>query len=464
MSKAYIEGLVWGQNHNWHKRLTSGLDPLRPKRHYIIVKDIRITGRAICIVAVLMLPAAIACGITYWLTSSMTESGKPAKAAAVTPKELDESIEIGRRYLLRGFGPDGRFMYRVNLDPKVAIKEKYNILRHCGTMYALALCQARQKDVETADVLVRASVYLKGASFGPVPGKKGLLAAWSYPELTGGVKVIQAKLGATALGLLALVHVENVAPGTTTPKDLAAMADFIVYMQNANGAFCSKFIPSAGGKNHAWVSLYYPGEAILSLVTLYEHDKNTKWLAAADRGIAYLIASRDGVKSLPPDHWALLATGKLIKHSRAGKTKTTVAQLKSHAERICESMLIETRRLCAEPIAEVGLTGDGRTCSTATRLEGHLAALTHSLIRQDALRRCVETQAKASMRFLLDTQIRTGLVAGGMPRAARRLPVADNEYSKTFNRRAGEIRIDYVQHAISAMMQFEKFIAAGTQQ
>ncbi len=59
------------------------------------------------------------------------------------------------------------------------------------------------------------------------------------------------------------------------------------------------------------------------------------------------------------------------------------------------------------------------------------------------------------MNFLLRAQITKGKYSGGIPRAVGRL-----SSNKAFNRRIREIRIDYVQHALSAMVQYEQMFEA----
>jgi hypothetical protein len=43
-----------------------------------------------------------------------------------------------------------------------------------------------------------------------------------------------------------------------------------------------------------------------------------------------------------------------------------------------------------------------------------------------------------------------------MPRAFALLETTHPNYSIAFNRRATEVRIDYVQHALSAMLAFDR--------
>ena len=59
-----------------------------------------------------------------------------------------------------------------------------------------------------------------------------------------------------------------------------------------------------------------------------------------------------------------------------------------------------------------------------------------------------------AMSFLVQSQVRQGEFAGAIPRALRQWPSDDPRNTRSFNRRATEVRIDYVQHAMSAMIQY----------
>ncbi len=59
--------------------------------------------------------------------------------------------------------------------------------------------------------------------------------------------------------------------------------------------------------------------------------------------------------------------------------------------------------------------------------------------------------------FLLRAQLRSGQYAGGIPRAIKALSENHPQFSDSFNRRVTEIRIDYVQHALSAMILYKQY-------
>jgi len=69
----------------------------------------------------------------------------------------------------------------------------------------------------------------------------------------------------------------------------------------------------------------------------------------------------------------------------------------------------------------------------------------------------IEASIHLGTEFLLRAQITEGEFAGGFPRAIKLSPDWVDG-AESFNRRATEIRIDYVQHALSAMIQYRNFL------
>jgi hypothetical protein len=110
---------------------------------------------------------------------------------------------------------------------------------------------------------------------------------------------LQAKLGGAGLGLAALLELEKVEPDFTPLEDLRRLGRFVLYLQKPDGDFYAKYIPSCGGRRDDWVSLYYPGEAALGLVLLYERDSDPAWLRDAAAAIAYLAHHRGGQTDIP---------------------------------------------------------------------------------------------------------------------------------------------------------------------
>jgi len=389
-----------------------------------------------------------------------TRIGKSAKlrsgtASVVSRSQIAEAIRSSADYLSDAIDEEGKFVYRVNLDPAVKVRPRYNVLRHAGTVFALSRILQRSEDAATLDALRRSARYLKESFVAAVPGHDELLAVWSKPELNGGHGPLQAKLGGAGLALVALLGLEEVQPGSTSLDELRGLARFILFMQKNDGGFYSKYIPAEGGRSDRWTSLYYPGEAVLGLVSLYEQDRSPEWLEAAAKGMAFLAHQRAGKQRVEADHWALIATAKLLARYDDSRMSVPRDLIINHAVQICESILAGQARLTVDATQSGGFVLDGRTCPTATRLEGLLAALSFLPSEQGDLKRRIDSAVAAGIAFLLRAQVREGKFTGAMPRAICRLPENHPRYSRAFNRRATEIRIDYVQHAVCAMLDFE---------
>jgi hypothetical protein len=361
-------------------------------------------------------------------------------------------------YLVRRVEDDGMFEYRTNMDPTIEVTERYNILRHAGTLYAMSTYYQLQPDDDMRSAIERAGSYLRDESIHPVPGEDAMLAVWSEPEVNRSGEPLRAKLGGTGLGLVALLSIEKLHPGFTPLSDLQALGRFIVFMQKGDGSFYSKYIPSLGGRWDEWQSLYYPGEAALGLLMLYEKDPSDVWIESAADALAYLARSRKNSTDIPADHWALLATEKMLSLENTDELSVSRELLINHAIQISDAMLQHQIEDPERPEYAGGFSEDGRTVPTATHLEGLQAAL-NVLPLDHENRKHINTAVARGLSFLLRAQISEGEFIGGFPRAAGKIDrgIADTDES---NRRASEVRIDYVQHALSAMIQYVNLLNA----
>ena len=378
----------------------------------------------------------------------------------VQPRRLRNAIHQSARYLINACDFDGKFKYRINLNPQIEVTPGYNMLRHAGSIYALAMYSDRSPDEITRRAMERAVRFLKDKTIHPLPGRPDLLAVWSDPQIILRQRPFEAKLGGTGLGLVALLSMEKIKPGTTSIEYLRKMGHFLRYMQKKDGSFYTKYIPSEGGRWDRWKSLYYPGEAALGLLMLNERDPSPVWRNAAADAIAHLARIRSGKNEVAADHWALLATAKLLPIYDRSHRPLPRKAIVDHAIQICTSILNQAEQTPPVPIVNGCFTHDGRTTPTATRLEGLLAALTFWPKDHDELRHRIKAHVNKGVSFLLSSQITQGEHAGAIPRGVHPLPPANPRYSGSFNRRVSEVRIDYVQHALSAMIQYDQMFFA----
>jgi hypothetical protein len=374
--------------------------------------------------------------------------------------EIDDAIDAAAFYLRSQLQADGRFTYRVSTDDGVFVTPRYNILRHAGAIFALGTYHEAFSSQEVEMAILRAGDYLRTA-VAPVPGHDELLAVWSKQEIENASAPDQAKLGGTGLGLVALLTVEQCRPGTTDIETLRKLGNFLLYMQKEDGSFYSKFVPGESELDD-WVSLYYPGEAALGLTMLYETDPDNKWLGGARKALEHLAQSRRGQEIVPADHWALLATERLFQFLDPRSDGPLCERLNDHAAQVCQSIVQSQVTDRLDRLRVGSFDEEGRTAPCATRMEGLLAALSHLPSRHSALRRQIKQSCDLGIGFLLRAQVRQAHHTGGFPRSILGHPDYASYVVGESNPRWTEIRIDYVQHALSALLQYREHLAGQT--
>lgn len=389
-----------------------------------------------------------------WLVWRQNYHGEVCEAAQINPQALIDSINDAADYLVRNCDANGRFNYLVNPGSNADSSEKYNVLRHAGTIYALAMYQDVFPHPEVARTIRQSAKYLHDNAIRPVEGQDDMSAVWSDPEITGKNAPIAAKLGGAGLALLALVSADDVLPGLLDLNLAREIGNFIIFMQKSDGRFYSKYFQQTKCRDDAWTSLYYPGEAALGLLMLYRKDPHDKWLQAAHDAIVGMAELRRLINRYDPDHWALLATAELLPYYDKIKKPVPRELLIQHAVRICELMLANPPDYPAGSPEFGSFMEDGATCPTAIRLEGLISALSFLPEGNAELREAIAVRVSHGVQFMMNSQVKSGVNRGGIPRASRVLPEGHPQYSEKFNARAAEIRIDYVQHALSGFIKY----------
>jgi hypothetical protein len=391
------------------------------------------------------------------VASSTTLNGYPGRksdaltqtAVSPSPAEVNRAIALAAGYLERACGPDGKFAYKVEIGSGRE-SSSYDIIRHAGAMYGLAMFNQSHPDSQAVAALIRAAKFLRENYMGPGV-RPGQQIVWSQP-LGGSSDPLHsnaaqskpqeryAELGGAGLGLVALAAARQVDPKSVPLEQLQALGRFALFLQKDDGSFVHKY-RAEGGPVTNWISLYYPGEAALGFVALYEADHSREWLTAAGNALSYLAKSRVGLSIVPADHWALTATAKLLPYCEKDSCGVSREELVQHAVQICNSILRDQ----FHGSSAVGLDGafdaTGRTAPAATRLEGLLAAL--EFLPKGELRDRIEAAAGRGVGFLLRAQVTSGPQAGGMPGAI-----------VTRASDSSEVRIDYVQHGLCAWLRY----------
>jgi hypothetical protein len=375
---------------------------------------------------------------------------------------LEARMHAAASYLHAQIGSSGKMVYLRSATTAQPIPStRYNLLRHAGTLLALAEYHAEFAPSREQRIAIQAAFgFLRSCCLRPSRSGANDLALWSEPEVIGGQRSYPvAKLGGAGLALAAMARWRPMDPDGVQMAEMQALGNFILSMQRSDGLFQSLHALDEGEHDPAWVSLYYPGEAALGLVLLHELDGDTRWLEGAVDALLALAREREGQAVPPPDHWALVATAQLQRVSPAALQAAlpkgfswqpangilgVEPLLTDHALAVAQGMVAEQRPGETPVCAQGGFGADGRTTPAATRLEGLLALL--AFLSAGERHAQVHTAVEAGMRFLLDAQLRNVPVKGAFSRVTPSCFSADP--------RASEIRIDYVQHALAAMQAY----------
>ena len=350
----------------------------------------------------------------------------------VDDERLRVAITEGSEYLARATDADGRFVYAY-LAKQSQVKDEYNMVRHAGTVFAMIQAYELSRDPVVLAAAERAIEFMYRHV---VPyGESGQdMAALAFNG--------KIKLGGVALATFALAtHVR-----VTGRRDHLPVAQklcrYMVSQQRKDGSFVHQR-RHPGDVELPFVSMYYPGEALLGLLAVYRIDGDPRWLNAAEKGARFLIETRDaGVPTdqLEHDHWLLYALERL-------HAERPHPVFLDHALRIAEA-IIGAQKKSGLPTDQIGAyaTNEPRATPIATRNEGLMAAYrmarTHGEL--DVAERILAA-VELGNEVLVSMRI-TPMRALYLQQPVRALGGVTRSHDNF------EIRIDYVQHSISAWL------------
>lgn len=359
----------------------------------------------------------------------------------VNAAQLMEAALAGGEYLLRSIDGQGRFVY--TYDPiRDSADDSYNILRHAGTVYSMLELYEVTEDERLLKAARRGIDYLV-TQMRPDPLDENALCV---------VESDSAKLGGSALAVIALARYTKVTDDRAFLPVMERLTAGMLKRQHEGGGFGWHKVEYPSGKDVGFVSEYYPGEALLALIRMHALTANDDYAVAAERGARYLIEVRDKgvpVHRLLHDHWLLYALNELH-HVRPRK------EFLEHAANIVTAILSKRQLDPYYPDWIGGFYTPPRSTPAATRSEGLLAAYRlfkdHEMDKEADL--CLQT-ASLAVRFQLLTQLRpeSAMYLPDPPRAIGGFRNSLTDY---------DIRIDYVQHNISALLALHDVLTGGT--
>lgn len=384
----------------------------------------------------------LAAGILAGLLLYMLFAALFVRRDSTFPTQALEAADRGGDYLARHTNDDGQFDYRYDAKDDEVLSG-YNMVRHAGTTYAMFELYQETKVSPLLDAALRANQYML-ERFGPCPAP-----LQAQHCLYDGEKV---KLGGHALAVLALVQAAEVTGDNTYIKEAEGLARWMLSLQTDSG----EFVPHIVFQNGVWddhVSGYYPGEAIFALVRLYKATGKEAYLSAAQQAALWLIEVRDADKTaldITHDHWLLYGLNEL--HEIEADSR-----YEAHVRTIVDSIVALQHRGLVNFMWNGGYYSPPRSTPTATRSEGLAAAYELFVRTGDTAytEKCFDSLERG-IAFQLRTHIDLARAREYKNRVA-----ALGGFTNTPS--DSEVRIDYVQHNISALLAYAR-IAEEAQQ
>jgi hypothetical protein len=339
---------------------------------------------------------------------------------------LMDYLTLSGDYLVQHIRSSGKWDYEYDPEDDENLP-RYNILRHAGTTYSLALIFKYTRDPRYYNGTARSLNYLLSHHLH--------FENWGNSEIAYMEERDVVKLGGAALAVLAIVEMEQVDPLVRYERELEGLGEFIVQMQYQNGSF-QCFYKTRENEH----SDYYPGEALLALARLYDHYGHQKYLDALTVGLEFYnpYYGRSYTAYTP---WA---TEAMVYAYGWNNDTAYIDQCYAMAESCRSGQNLPGRKAVEQ---NIGGWGSDPAANGASRVEGVVDSflLAKRLDDPEKMNRYNSTMEYAC-RFLINLQF-DAEEAGGFPKpekVAGGTPLSHSE---------NNIRIDYVQHAVVVIVK-----------
>jgi len=219
----------------------------------------------------------------------------------ITRSQLFEAAWLAARHIAMHTDAKGHlgYHYRPVVDK---FAPGYNIVRHAGAVWGLFVGYKATGDQTLLEAGQRALAYLE----------PNIIPAEDNPKLAILQEGNASYLGSNALTAMALIEIPQnlLTPAWKEKRD--KLGNSVIAFQASNGLFYETYAQlQKGGPPPVPQPRYYPGEAFLALISLYNMDGQKKWLDAAKKCGETQMREWDKNPKEQPDAWVVQAMVKL---------------------------------------------------------------------------------------------------------------------------------------------------------
>jgi hypothetical protein len=355
--------------------------------------------------------------------------------ASLTPDIVRAAVRDAARYLAHDIRADGHFEFMVDALTGRPLAG-YDWPRHAGATYFLAQAADHFHEPELATACLRAAALIRD----------GAMSTCGAAACVGSDSTVD--VGSSALALLAFVEIVRTGLDRTYADPAARLARFLRAQQRPDGEFMQEFDRDAG-KPIDVQYLYYSGEAALALSRAHRITQDPADVSAASRALAHLVGpawSFFGDRYyFGEEHWTCQAMEDLWDRAPDAGALDFCARWQAYGRKLQyhpgETVYDADGALGLGPLFTPRLT------PVASRCEAGVATL-EVLRREHASGLApLEAQQRRALALLVRRQLRPGPVAlfAEPDRIHGAMPGSEVDMA---------LRIDYVQHAGSAMFRW----------
>jgi hypothetical protein len=356
----------------------------------------------------------------------------------LTPDIVQGAALDAARYLAKNMRHDGHFRYLVDA-PRDRELSGYDWPRHAGSTYFLAQAANHFHEPELATACLRAGSLMRDHAISSC-GDAACIG--TEPRVD---------LGSSALGLLAFVEIVRGGLDPTYADGARRLARFVRGQQRADGEFMHEYDRTSARPIDVQY-VYYSGEATLALTKSYALTHDPADLAAATRGLAHIVGPAwrffGDRYYFGEEHWTCQAMADLWNYAKDFSALDFCVRWQAFNRRL-QYREGETPYDAAGGIG-LGPFATPRLTPVASRCEAGVATLDilrreHVPYSRDAQE--LDAQQRRALALLVRHQFRPGPVAILVNPEHVYGAVPGSEVDLA-------LRIDYAQHAGSAMLRW----------
>ncbi len=354
----------------------------------------------------------------------------------LTQADLEASVRSGADWLLSNQEASGHFRYWYDpVRDQFSSPDDDSFHRQAGTAYGLTLVYemfGEQRHLESAR---RSIEYL-------FRYKKSLAPDKSYFFFDD-----RADLGGAALPMLAMLRIRELTGITVYDLELKRLANFLLFLQQqyGTGEFKSTYVyrgVSDIERQLDWESSISPGQAMLALAWMYRNFRDPIYKDSIDTALAFYSEERYWKEGgfLP---WTIDAFVSIYRTTGETAYAEYAAKL---ADYLISLQNLDSRK------ETFGSFGSFPSVASASSLEGLGSALQLTQATGDSAREArYRLRAQMGYRWLVSLQYSRDSAAG-----LRSPERAVGGFAQSLG--DPRIRIDYNQHAISALVRGLRFV------